>query len=266
MNKWVEKSIKLVRSEFYLDKLLEIYPPEEISRERIVDNETTILKELFENKDCVNLIKELIRLKKKKFKFPIEHPYISFLSHFEEAIDKNPKTIKQICDKLFEMDYDELRKRLEAPKKASRRIGPMFREWLKRKFKFLGVEEFKKSIDKVFLEGGDKFLKNFAEKELKCKFSELSKGLDFVAKVKDRYIIGTAKFITDFGGSQTNGFMEAIRLLKETKCTPFIIKVAVVDGVAWLKGRMKLTLETLKNDEFCISALLLEEFIESIRK
>lgn len=39
MNKWVQKSIKLAKSEFYLDKLLEIYPPEEISREKILNKE-----------------------------------------------------------------------------------------------------------------------------------------------------------------------------------------------------------------------------------
>ncbi|HOL21774.1 MAG TPA: restriction endonuclease, partial [bacterium] len=213
-------------------------------------------------KDRVNLVKELIRLKKKGFKFPIEHPYISFLSHYEDAVDKNPETIKKICDKLFEMDYEELKEKLEAPKRASRRIGPMFRKWLKNKFKFLNSGEFRESTDIVFLEGGDNVLKDYAKDELRCKFSELSKGLDFVAKINDKYIIGTAKFITDFGGSQDNQFMEAIRLVKETKCQSNVIKVAVIDGVAYLGGKMKATLQKLKSDEFCFSALLLDEFIE----
>lgn len=263
MNKWVQKSIKLAKSEFYLDKLLEIYPPEEISRGKILNKEQfQLLKQLFQEKNCKGLVKELIHLKKQGFKFPIENPYVSFLTHYEEAIEKNPKTIKKICDKLFEMNINELREKLEAPKKASRRIGPMFKVWLKRKFNFLNINGFKKTTDIAFLNGGDKLLKEYAIKELNCKFRELSKGLDFVAKISNKYIIGTAKFITDFGGSQGNQFNEAVSLVKETICPYNVIKVAIIDGVAWLGGEMKLTLEKLKSDEFCFSALLLEEFIK----
>ncbi len=263
MNKWVEKSINLAKSRFYLDKLLAIYPPTEISRGKIVENESPILEELFKEKNSIKLIKELIRLKKCGFKFPIENPYISFLSHYEDAIDKNPTTIRKISEKLFEMDYKELKKRLEAPKKFSRRIGPMFKAWLKSKFDFLNINEFDKSRKMVFLNGGDKFLKEYARKELGCKFRELSKGLDFLAKNNNRYMIGTAKFITDFGGSQDNQFKEAVSLVKETTCPKNVIKVAIIDGVAWLGGEMKETLGRLENDEFCFSALLLEEFIKN---
>ncbi len=266
MNKWVQKSINLAKSEYYLDKLLEIYPPEDISRGKILEEESPVLKSLFQEKNCVNLVKELIRLKQRGFKFPIENPYISFLSHYEDAIDKNPKTIKRICDKLFEMSYDELKEKLEAPKKASRRIGPMFRAWLGRRFTFLPINEFKESTNIALLEGGDNFLKEYAQRELKCKFRELSKGLDFVAKINNtKYIIGTAKFITDFGGSQDNQFKEAVSLVKETKCPPNVKKVAIIDGVAWLGGTMKSKLESLKKNEFCFSALLLEEFLKELK-
>jgi hypothetical protein len=264
MNKWVHKSINLAKSKFYLDKLLEIYPPDEISREKIIEKESLSLKQIFRERDCIKLVRELIRLKKHGFKFPIENPYISFLSYYEDAIDKNPRTIQKICDKLFEMDYDELKEKLESPKKPSRRIGPMFKTWLKNHFKFLDIDEFRKNNDKtIFLNGGDKFLKEYAKMELKCKFRELSKGLDFVARDQNKkYIIGTAKFITDFGGSQDNQFKEAVSLVKETKCPSNVLKVAVIDGVAWLGGEMKSTLERLKKDEFCFSARLLAEFIK----
>ena len=262
MNKWVQKSANLAKSKYYLDKLLAIYPQEEISRGKILEEESLELKQLFQEKKCITLVKELIRLKKRGFKFPIENPYIGFLSHYEKAINNNPITIKTICQKLFEMKYTELREKLESPKKASRRIGPMFKIWLKSKFNFFNMETFKKSKGIAFLIGGDKTLKEYAVGELKCKFRELSKGLDFVGKIGNIYIIGTAKFITDFGGSQDNQFKEAISLMKETQCPSNVIKVAVVDGVAWLVGEMKSTLERLKNNEFCFSALLLEEFIK----
>lgn len=264
MDKWVQKSINLAKSKYYLDRLMEIYPPDEISRGKIIEEESPSLKEIFQEKNCTKLVKELIRLKKCGFKFPIENPYISFLSHYEDAIDKNPRTIKKICDKIFEMNYDELKERLEAPKKASRRIGPMFKTWLKNSFIFLDINEFNKINNKIiFLNGGDKFLKEYAKGELKCRFRELSKGLDFVAKIdSDKYIIGTAKFITDFGGSQDNQFKEAVSLVKETQSPSNVIKVAIIDGVSWLGGEMKSILESLEKNEFCFSALLLVEFIK----
>lgn len=265
MNPWVKKSIKLARDRLYLDRLLEIYPPEEISRGKVVEMESQRLKHLFLNKECVDLVKELIRLKKRGFKFPIENPYIGFLCHYEKAIDKNPMTIKKICEKLFEMNYNELKSKLEAPKKFSRRMGPMFKKWLRSQFKFVDIDNFKKFEGVVFLNGGDRYLKQYAEKELKCKFRELSKGLDFVAKVGKKYIIGSAKFITDFGGSQDNQFKEVISLVKETHSPKDVLRVAIVDGVAWLGGEMKSTLVKLKSDEFCLSALLLKDFLNQIR-
>ncbi len=271
MNEWVKKSIKLVESKGYLDKLLEIYPPEEISRGKKVENESLDLNRFFQNKKCEHVVKELIRLKKRGFKFPIENPYVSFLSRYKEAIDKNPKTVQKICDELFKMSYDELKEKLESPKKASRRMGNMFKRWLEKKFKkkfcFLDdIDEFHKINNIAFLKGGDKFLREYAEKKLECKFRELGKGLDFVAKVKENYIIGTVKFITDFGGSQDNQFMEAIDLVKHAHSPKNVKRVAIIDGVAWLGGKMRNELINLESEEFCFTALLLEEFINYLYK
>ncbi|MCS7123332.1 MAG: hypothetical protein RMJ17_02040 [Candidatus Aenigmarchaeota archaeon] len=271
MNNWVKKSIKLVQNYQYLDKLLEIYPPEEIERDKLNNEDLFLLEQFFKNKDNINLIKKLIELKKKKFKFPIEHPYIGFLTHCEDAIEKNPKTIQKISDKLFQMNFNQLKEKLEAPKKASRRIGPMFKNWLKSKFNFLPLKEFENSLGLVFLEGNDEILKRYATQKLKCRFSKLSKGLDFIAKFKNKYLIGTAKFITDFGGSQDNQFIEAIRLIQTTYHPNNVIIAAIIDGVAWLKGKkikkkkksMREILEKLKKDEFCFTALLLEDFLNS---
>jgi hypothetical protein len=266
MNKWVSQSIKLAKGNFYLDKLLNIYPLNEVSRELIVEEESPELKTLLETRDCFALIKELIRLKKLGFKFPIDNPYISFLSHYKEAIEKNPKTVKVICESLYKMDYRILKERLEAPKRASRRIGPMFRNWLKRKFEFVSIESFANAKETVFLDGGDRALKVYAEKQLGCNLGELSKGLDFVAKVGSKYVIGTAKFITDFGGSQDNQFFEAIRFVQEVGIPTNIVKIAIIDGVAWLDGKMlDLLKKEFKNNEICLSALLLKDFLIELK-
>ena len=270
MNKWVKKSFNLAISDHYLDNLLVIYPPDEIKRDLVVEEKSPKLKKIFQEKKANELLIELIRLKKLKFKFPIEHPYISFLSTYPEAINKNPKIVKIIADDLFKMDFVELKNKLEAPKKASRRIGPMFQTWLSKKFNMLDPKKFNElTKDKLrFLAGGDKQLKEYAEKCFKCKFNRLTKGLDFVGKIKNNFLIGTAKFITDFGGSQDNQFIEAIRFIKETIAPPNVIKIAIIDGVIWLKGKSKKgrkserILNNLKHNDICFSALLLEEFIK----
>lgn len=274
MNKWVKKSIKISKDNFYLDNLLEIYPPDEIERRITIKEETSVLQEIFNKKNRKETLKELIRLKKRGFKFPIDNSYISFLCHYKDAIDKNPKLVKFITDEIFKMNYSHLKKKLEAPKKASRRIGPMFQDWLRKKFKFVDSTKLTliKSEKAIFLSGRDKDLKEYVEKKLQCKLSKLSKGIDFVGRIGNRYIIGTAKFITDFGGSQDNQFYEAIRFIKETKCPKNIIKIAIIDGVAWLestskKGRkMQNILIKLKNDKFCLSALLLKDILKEIKK
>jgi hypothetical protein len=145
-------------------------------------------------------------------------------------------------------------------------MGPMFRNWLIKTFQFLDSEEFKNSDTVAFLKGSDAVLKEFAMSELKCKFGKLSKGLDFVAKIKNNYIVGTAKFITDFGGTQYNQFYEAIRFIKESSVPQNVKKVAVIDGVAWLgkNNRMAKEIQKIKDDEFCFSALLLKDFLNKI--
>jgi len=266
MNEWIKKSIELAFGEFYLDNLLEIYSPYEISRGLSVDDETKKLKEFYNCQKADEFLKELIRLKKKGFKFPVDHPYISFLSYSDGAIKNNPKTVNEICKVLFKINYNELKQKLEAPKKASRKMGPMFRNWLIKTFQFLDSEEFKNSNTVAFLKGSDAILKEFAMSELKCKFGKLSKGLDFVAKIKSNYIVGTAKFITDFGGTQYNQFYEAIRLIRESSVSQNVKKVAVIDGVAWLgkSNRMAKEIQKIKDDEFCFSALLLKDLLNKM--
>jgi len=265
MNEWIKKSIELAFGEFYLDNLLEIYPPDDVKRGLYIKNETTNLKKFYDEKKCYEFIQELLCLKKKKFKFPIDHPYVSFLSYSkEDMIKKNPKTAKKICDFLFKLDYNELTKRLEAPKKASRKMGPMFKNWLIKNFHFANSEDIKKSNDITFLKGSDAVLKEFAKKELNCQFGELSKGLDFIVKTKKNYIIGTAKFVTSLGGGQGNAFFEAMRFMQESKCPENVMKIAVIDGVAYLGGMPLEYLNKSKDDEFYFSALVLKDFLNKI--
>ncbi len=275
MDKWIRESQRIAKECSYLDMLLDIYPPEDISREINLETISPEFKEKFqkfksnreseENKQ--EFIKYLLNLKKQGLKFPIEHPYIGFLLKYEEAISKNPQTISLICEKLYGMEYDDIKEKMEAPKKASRRMGPMFQAWLKKNFLFGEKEKFEEENNSIiFLNGTDKVLKNYAEKNLKCKFGGLCKSLDFITKKKGKFIIGTAKFITDSGGSQSNQFNEAINFLKIGNQD--IIKVVVIDGVVWLEdNKLNIVTNEIKKDpnKYIFSVLILKKFLENLR-
>lgn len=266
MNKWVKESIKLVRGEHYLDRLMVIYPPEEISRGAVNTKIIQKLRQFYEKRRCKELIYELIQLMEMEFKFPIDHPYIGFLLYDRKAIDRNPETIKQICKILFDMEFNEIKQRLEEPKRASRRIGPMFRNWIRNNFEILDLDNFEKSTGLTFLDGSDKTLKRYAAENLKCAFPELTKGLDFVARYRRQFIIGTAKFITRRGGSQSNQFYEALRLIKETVSPSNVLRIAVIDGIAWLDHTMLKRLKAIGQNEYALSGLLLKQFINEVLK
>ena len=62
------------------------------------------------------------------------------------------------------------------------------------------------------MKGGDTALKNFTIRNFKIK--KLDKGLDFVLKIKDKFILGEAKLLTSHGGTQDNQFNYAVRVSK----------------------------------------------------
>ncbi|MDD3725672.1 MAG: hypothetical protein PHI44_00515 [Candidatus Ratteibacteria bacterium] len=266
MNKFLEKTIKIAIDNSYLDTLLDIYPPEEIERGLVVENFTSELKDIFTQKEDEKLLEELIKLKKKGFKFPIENSYVNIISYSPKLIYTNPKTVKNICKELYKLSYEKLKENLETSKKASRRMGHMFQSWLKKKYRFVNEETIENIKDEiVFLDGSDKTLKDFAQRKLKCQFKDLTKGIDFLVKVFSKYyIIGTAKFLTDFGGSQTNQFYEAMNFIRETKAPKNVKRIAIVDGIVWFakKGKIKERIESIKDDELVFSALLLDEFLK----
>ena len=88
-----------------------------------------------------------------------------------------------------------------------------------------------------------------------------NKGLDFVARFNGQYIIGEAKFLTDFGGHQNAQFNDAIRTVeaKGVKAT----KIAILDGVLYIKGNNKMyksVTGTYRNYNI-MSSLVLREFL-----
>ncbi len=265
MNKWVEKSIKLVNKKGYLDRLSKVYPVNPGLEREITKEEKQKIKEALSQKDRRKLISVSLDLER----FPFNDPYIGFLRKNKEAINKNPKTVRRIGDRLLKMGFDGLIIGASKAKAPSRQIGQLFRKYLNNLgYPILNEEKFLKSKGIAILDGGDEALKNFAKKELGYKGK---KGLDLVIKINSLFIIGEAKFITSKGGTQDKSFREAIYFVRSK--SKRAIHISVLDGVVWLaeknKNRKQTLYETifkLNEKQTVISALLLKDFIKSVKK
>lgn len=112
------------------------------------------------------------------------------------------------------MGLNEIYERCSEPKETNRQIGPLFKRWLKRGSlgaEVLNLNDFIKTENNAILIGSDEEMKNFARENLNY---QRDKGLDFIARFNGQYIIGEAKFLTDFGGHQNAQFQDGIELLK----------------------------------------------------
>ena len=114
----------------------------------------------------------------------------------------------------------------------------MFREWLRRKS--LGImpvelKEFTANEKDAVLDASDAAMMEFAKNKLGYKHN---KGLDFLARFNGKYIIGEAKFLTDFGGHQNAQFSDAISTVEAKRVRA--IKIAILDGVLYIKGNNKM--------------------------
>ena len=122
-------------------------------------------------------------------------------------------------------------------------------------------KEFLRSRGNAILDGSDTQLGNFARTYLNYTGN---KGLDFIAKFNNKYVVGEAKFLTDFGGHQNAQFNDAVNLLlnKDVRA----VKVAILDGVLYIKGNNKMYRDiTTKYSNYNImSALVLKHFLYKI--
>ena len=90
----------------------------------------------------------------------------------------------------------------------------------------------------------------------------VDKGLDLVAKSGKKYVIGEAKFLTDYGGHQNAQLRDAIGLLNEYRGEA--VPVAILDGVVWIENGGKMLNAVRKLEETALSSLLLKDFLESL--
>ena len=260
MNKWTKLSIEYANQRSYLDDLFQVYPtiPEGL---RVIDkNVWAEVEKSFKKKDNDLLLRQLLKFDL----FPIKDSYIAYLKRDGSAIDRNPRTINRICGRLYEMGLDKIFERCSEPKETNRQIGPMFRDWLKRKS--LGIEpvtldEFLSNDKDAILDAGDNAMMNFAKEHLGYNHK---KGLDFVGRFNRQFVIGEAKFLTDFGGHQNAQFNDAISTIQAKGVKAF--KIAILDGVLFIEGKNKMYKSITETYKDCniMSALVLREFLYQI--
>ncbi len=260
MNYWTKLSIEFANQRNYLDQLFTIYPciPEGI---RDIDQDKwKRVERYFKKKNNFELLSCLLSLEL----FPIKDSYVAYLRRDASAIKRNPQTVNRLCGRLYEMGLSQIYERCSEPKETNRQIGPLFKTWISKKtlgVELLKLDNFLATEENAILDATENELTNFAKKYLN--YSRM-KGLDFIARFNRKYVIGEAKFLTDFGGHQNAQFEDAIALLKTKNVNA--IKIAILDGVLYIKSsnKMHIQLKDYSKKFNIMSALLLREFLYQV--
>jgi hypothetical protein len=257
MNYWTKLSIEYANQRTYLDDLFRVYPCIPDGIREIDQKKWGFVEQAFKEKDNTLLIKTLLSLKL----FPIKDSYVAYLRKDCSAIDRNPETVNRLCGRLYEMGLNDIYEKCSEPKETNRKIGPLFRRWLDEKHlgaPLLKVDEFLTTKGNAVLCAGDKELMDFANTHLSYKGT---RGLDFIGRFNKKYVVGEAKFLSDFGGKQGDAFDIAINLLRNKSLKA--IKVAILDGVLYIptKNRMHRFLKECPQTYNIMSCLVLRDFL-----
>jgi hypothetical protein len=257
MNYWTKLSIEYASQRSYLDDLFQVYPTIPEGIRELNGGLWKDVEKAFEKRDNITLLKNLLKLDL----FPIKDSYVAYLKRDKTALERNPATATRLSGRLYEIGLDTIYTRCSEPKETNRQIGPLFKRWLKKKS--LGIEpvklgKFLKAKGNAILYASDAEMMAFAREHLNYKHN---KGLDFIGRFNGKYVIGEAKFLTDFGGHQNAQFNDAIATIKAKNVKA--VKIAILDGVLYIKGKNKMHKDIsgkLKNENI-MSALVLREFL-----
>ena len=259
-NHWTQLSIDFANQRNYLDELFKIYPtiPEGI---REIDQiKWRAIEKAYNDKNKIELLKLLLSLDL----FPIKDSYVAYLKRDTTAINRNPATVDRLYGRLVEMGLNKIYVKCSEPKETNRQIGPLFKRWILKGTlgaPVLKLPEFINTKENAILNASEREMTSFSKRYLNY---NRNKGLDFVARFNGKYIVGEAKFLTDFGGHQNAQFADAISTL-ETEGVK-AIKIAILDGVLYIKGRNKMykSITTIYKDYNIMSALVLREFLYQV--
>lgn len=260
MNLFLQQSIDYAQQRSYLDDLYHIYPTLNNNIREIDNSVWEKVENAYNRRDNTELITQLLKLDL----FPIKSSYVAFLKHDHSAINRNPKTISRLATDIHQISLTDLYQKCSQPKEANRQIGPMFRYWVEHtewEIPVVSYESFCTTEDDAICGGTDQQKKEFAQKNLNYLHN---KGLDFLARINHRYIIGEAKFLTDYGGHQMTQFNDAIATV-ESRVNA--IRIAILDGVLYIKGNNKMYkgITQIYSEDNIMSALLLRDYLNTLR-
>lgn len=261
LNEWILKSINLFSETNYLDRILEVYPFQIATPERL---DRTIRRKII-NAHQSRRTEELIEIFKSLTKFPYEDPIWYLLKNIKGCIDNNPAQVQRIANSLYSMTAEETVVRLESAPKLNTQMGPMFAGWLRRRFEYLPIDEFENNQNGIcVLDASEEVGKTYINNIL---MQNLDKRPDLIAKVNRQLIIGEAKWIGQPGGNQEKQVQEVIKFCKNQRGN--VIRIGIVDGFPWAlynsKNRLVNNKEAVNIQESeydIISALLLEEYLQ----
>jgi hypothetical protein len=263
-NPWVRKSLELANSHGYLDRLTEIYPATVLPRRPLDEGVREELKALHQKGDWNGLLSLLLKLARKKHPFPIEHPYASIFRQKRDLVQKNPETVRRLGEIILSMPVEDVVRGSERPADINRVMGSAFQNWLRKAFPSWGIpvlprSQFETYRGLCFLDARNTAIQNYVNSRLGIK---LERGRDFLAKVKDRYVVGEARFLSTSGGSQTRDLLETINFIKTVKGN--VQAIGVIDGIVWFNGKYVRVLSELGEGEVVLTALLLKDFLKSL--
>jgi hypothetical protein len=240
MNKWTKLSVDLANNGSYLDELTKVYPMANNEKRTINSEIEKKITLYFNNYDELNLIKALLKLEI----FPIKDSYIAYLKRDIDAIYRNPKTVNRIGKIIYDMGLNKVMEKATEAKETNRQIGPLFKKWIDNNEMgfpiFSDEQKFINFNGIAIYNNSDNNMSNFCKKYLGYSHN---KGIDFIAKSNNKYILGEAKFLTDFGGHQNAQLSDAIATITSNfdkpKMNVEVIKIAILDGVIFIKSKNK---------------------------
>ena len=257
MNRFLEQSIQYANQRSYLDDLFRVYPTIPDGIREINELIWSDVEQAFSTRDNEELIKSLLKMEL----FPIKDSYVAYLKRDKTAISRNPNTINRLAGRIIELGLDKIYEKCTEPKETNRQIGPMFKTWINSGVLGLqpvSIDQFMQNNNNAILNASDRAMMDFAKEHLNYNHE---KGLDFVARFNNKYIIGEAKFLSDFGGHQNAQYNDAISNLTAEGVNA--IKIAILDGVLYIPGANKLYKSITQDykDSNIMSALVLREFL-----
>ena len=261
MNKYLRYSIDYAAQRSYLDDLFKVYPTMPNGLRSIDGRVWDSVESAFGHRDNMKLVESMLKMDL----FPIKDSYVAYLRHDADALRRNPQTVDRIAGRIYEMGLSEVYKCATAPKETNRQMGSCFKDWVMKGvlgLRCMNLGEFLRDrrLDAV-LNASDAQMMAFARQHLNY---HREKGLDFVARVNGRYVIGEAKFLSDFGGHQNAQFSDAISTLTAPGVNA--VQIAILDGVLFIPGGNKLYRSITQEyaDKNIMSALVLREFLYEI--